>query len=67
MQQTRIVGAPSTVVELGTRMRVVVGSNPAQTELASTVVRSEYAFRPMSHVLVSYFKFVVCNLINSWK
>ena len=34
------VGVLSTVVELGTSIRVVVGSNPAQTELASTVVRS---------------------------
>ena len=35
-----IVGVRSTVVELGTSMRVVAGSNCTQTELASTVVRS---------------------------
>ena len=33
------VGASSTVVELGTSMLMVVGSNPAENELASTVVR----------------------------
>ena len=35
-----IPGARSTVVQLGTSIRMVVGSNPAPTELASTVVRS---------------------------
>ena len=34
------VGARSTVVELEMSMQVFVGSNPAQTELASAVVRS---------------------------
>ena len=34
------VGTPSTLVDLGIRMRVVVGSNLAQTVLVSTVVGS---------------------------
>ena len=39
-QNDQNVGARSTVGELGSSVRVVVGSNPAQTELTSTVVRS---------------------------
>ena len=35
-----IVGARSTVVERGSAMRVDECSNPAQTEVASAVVRS---------------------------
>ena len=31
------IGGRSTVVELGTFMRVTTGSNPAQTEVASAV------------------------------
>ena len=38
--QNQIVGVRSTLVDLGTSMRVVAGSNPAQTEFGSTVVRS---------------------------
>ena len=34
------VGARSIVVELRTSMRLVVGSNPAQSELALTVMRN---------------------------
>ena len=36
----RLYGARSSVVALGTSMWVVVGTNPAQTELSSTVVKS---------------------------
>ena len=32
-------GKKGTVVEFGTSMQVVVGSNPAQTELVSTVMK----------------------------
>ena len=35
-----IVGSCSTMVELGTCMRVVAGSNAAQTEVVPAVVRS---------------------------
>ena len=34
------IGDRGTVVELGTYMRVIVGSNPAQTDVALVVVRS---------------------------
>ena len=44
IEHTKNIGARSTVVELGTSVWVVVGSNPDQTELASTAVRSEYRF-----------------------
>ena len=36
------------IVEHGTSMGMVVGSSPAHTELASTVVRSYYRFRSCS-------------------
>ena len=38
----RFVSAHSTVVKLGTTMRVDAGSNPAQTDVALAVVKSYY-------------------------
>ena len=39
----KIHGADGTVVERGTAMRVNASLNPSRTEVASTVVRSEYS------------------------
>ena len=39
------VSVRNTVVQLVTSMWMVVDSNPAQTELASTFVRSKYRLR----------------------
>ena len=49
-----VVGVRSRVVELGTSTRVVAGSNPAQTKLASTVERREYSLRSCSPNDVKY-------------
>ena len=38
-----LVSTSSTVVELGTTVRVIVGSNPSQSDVASAVVRSSHS------------------------
>ena len=59
-----IVGACSRVVELGSSMWVIIGSNPNETELTFTTMRSLYRFS--SHIVeTQYFDLYISYTLLS--